>query len=146
MKCAKNNVPDRRLRLDKEIAKASDHYVDDIIVNTEAVGVAHLANFDLIDKAPEKVLGLKVSRSKNGNLVWKRSNTVEEPTSEVTRREFFSITGKLVGHYPSASCSGCFIKRCSEGSRWDDLIGKKAFGMLIETFNRLKLEDPVKGS
>jgi len=51
-------------------AKATDHYVDDIIVNTEAVGVekvvAHLTNFGLITKAPEKiddakVLDLKVS-------------------------------------------------------------------------------------
>ena len=66
------------LGLDKEIAKATDHYIDDIIVNTEAVGVekvvAHLANFGLITKAPEKiddakVLGLKVFRAKNGKLV-----------------------------------------------------------------------------
>ena len=39
------------LGLDKEIAKAKDHYIDDIIVNTEAVGVekvvAQLANFGL---------------------------------------------------------------------------------------------------
>jgi len=52
--------------------------------------VAHLANFGLITKAREKiddvnVLGLKVSRSKNGKLVWQRSNTVEKPTREVTR-------------------------------------------------------------
>ena len=26
------------------------------------------------------------------------------------------------------------------------MIGKKAFRILIETFNRLKLEDPVKGT
>ena len=77
-------------------------------MNTEAVEVeavvAHLANFGLITKAPEKiddakVLGLKVFRYKNGRLVWQRSNTVEKPT----RRELFSITGKPVGHYPSTS-------------------------------------------
>ena len=96
------------LGLDKEIAKATDHYIDDIIVIGVEKVVAHLANFGLITKVPEKiddarVLGLKVSRAKNGKLVWKRSNAVEEPTSEVTKRELFSITGKLVGHYPSAS-------------------------------------------
>ena len=64
------------LGLDKEIAKDTDHYIDDIIVNTEAVGVekvvAYLANLGLITKAPEKiddanVLGLKISRAKKGS-------------------------------------------------------------------------------
>jgi len=39
------------LGLNKEIAKATDHYIDDIIVNTEAIEVksvvAHLTNFGL---------------------------------------------------------------------------------------------------
>ena len=52
------------LGLDKEIAKATDNNIDDIIVNTEAVGVekfvAHLANFGLITKAPEKIDDAKV--------------------------------------------------------------------------------------
>jgi len=46
------------LSLNKEIDKATDHYIDDIIVNTEMVTVetvaAHLANFGLITKAVGK--------------------------------------------------------------------------------------------
>ena len=85
------------LGLNKEITKAMDHYIDDIILNTEALRVkavvAHLANFFGSEKIDDvKVVGLTVSIFKKGKLVWQRSNTVEELTRKVTRHQLFSIT------------------------------------------------------
>ena len=145
------------LSLDEKIMKATDHYIDDIIVNTEIVSIEqvrnHLKKYGLITKEPEpldhaRVLGLQLNNV-DKVLVWKRGNKIEDFTENMTRRKLFSICGQLVGHYPVASwlriaCS--YIKRCSQGTSWEDPIGEKAEKMLKQVLDRVSEgEDPVGG-
>ena len=81
-----------------------------------------------------------------GQLLWSRGNELPDVLEPVTRRELFSVCGVLTGHYPVAgwlrvACS--FVKRNSEGSRWDDLIGDRACTMLQETIQKVRRQDPV---
>ena len=64
--------------------------------------------------------GLKVLRNGRGELAFTRGNEVPSVPENLTRRGFFSICGKLVGHYPVAgwlrmACS--YVKRRAEGGR-----------------------------
>ena len=65
--------------------------------------------------------------------MWSRGNELPIVSESVTRRELFSVGSMLTGHYHVAgwlriACS--FVKRLSDGSRWDDLIGDIACAML----------------
>jgi ribonuclease HI len=147
------------LSLDPVIFAATSHYIDDIIVDTSVVSLqavsAHLEKYGLITKPPERieesrVLGLQMSRGPDGRLVWHRGNSVPEVlvSENLTRRELFSLCGKLVGHYPVAgwqrtACS--YIKRHSAGSGWDGKIGGHAARMLKDTLSKVAEVDPVKG-
>ena len=142
------------------ICAATDHYVDDIVVDTTQVSVEevvqHLLRYGLLTKAPEKlcdasVLGLRLVDDGHGPLGWRRGKAVlpEGPLdSMLTRRELFSLTGRLVGHYPIAgwlrvACS--FLKRHSNGSHWEDPVGERAMAILSQILRRVKEDDPVKG-
>ena len=115
--------------------------------------VEHLLSYGLETKPAEAigegaVLGLKVSRREDGKLMFCRANSIPEMPKEMTRRELFSVCGKLVGHYPIAgwlriACS--YIKRRAEGERWDDVVGPDATQLMAEVLSRVKKEDPVKG-
>lgn len=150
------------LAQDDKVKSGTDSYIDDIIVNENEVSVTdvvvHLAKFGLEAKHPEdldggRVLGLSLLRSGEGNLEFRRGNEVPSPSAVevvngLTRRRLFSICGQLVGHYPvcgwlHVACS--FVKRESEGDRWDDPIGERAAGMMREVLARVSLEDPVRG-
>ena len=149
------------LRMDNAIRKASDNYLDDIIVNESLVPAEtvrrHLQKYGLMAKAPEKlrngtkVLGLWVSRSSNGDMIWKRASPPPLPSiveATMTRRQLFSICGQLVGHHPVAghlrvACS--YIKRISEGRSWEDDIGDDARRLLKEMLCELRHSDPVTG-
>ena len=141
----------------REIKEATSSYIDDIIVDTEATQtekvINHLRDYGLETKPAEKldeaaVLGLKVRMSDQGVLKFGRANVIPEIGNKITRRELFSICGKLVGHYPVASwlriaCS--YIKRQAEGSRWEDDVGPLTTQYVQEVVSRVRLEDPVQG-
>ena len=93
-------------------------------------------------------LGLKVLKNGRGDLAFTRGNEVPSMPENLTRRGFFSICGKLVGHYPVAgwlrvACS--YVKRRAEGGRWDDYVGEEAASRLAEVIARVEREDPVQG-
>ena len=145
------------LGINERIKEATISYIDDILVNesvatTEEV-IRHLNMYGLITKAPESLdggaaLGLRLERIA-GELMFRRGNEVPEVSSMLTRRELFSVCGKLVGHYPIAgwlrvACS--FMKRNAMGKCWEDKIGEKTMMMIREVVEKVKLEDPVRGS
>ena len=71
-----------------------------------------------------------------------------ENGERLTRRRLFSICGQLVGHYPVGSwlrvaCS--FVKRESDGGKWEDWIGERAQRMIREVLKRVRDDDPVRG-
>lgn len=151
-------ILDHVLSLDSEISENTDHYLDDIVVNTSRVSVTevaeHLKHYGLETKPPEKVeemciLGLQICQLDNGTLSWRRRGDIPEARDEkLSRRELFSICGKLVSHYPVANwlrvaCS--YLKRTCEGSAWDDDIGEEARQRLDDIIERLQQNDPVRG-
>ena len=84
----------------------------------------HLLKNGLVAKEPEALdggaaLGLKLTKRSDGRLEFGRANDIPEVKDDLTKKELFSICGKLVGHYPVAgwlrvACS--YIKRHAEGS------------------------------
>ena len=148
------------LSVDPVIKAATDHYIDDIIINEDSVSVhqvaEHLRRYGLETKPPEvldnaRVLGLQLSRQLPGRkLWWARGNTIPEVDSltDMSRKELFSICGKLVGHYPvvgwlRVACS--YIKRHAGGSAWDDKIGNRPLAWIKEVVKRVQSSDPVQG-
>ena len=143
---------------DPTIERATSSYIDDILVcQSKASSAAvsdHLLSFGLVCKPPEKleggaVLGLRIVKGKDGELEFIRGNQVPESEERsLTKRQLFSLCGKLVGHYPIASwlrvaCS--YIKRQASGERWDDPVGPVAQRLLNEVLDKVKAEDPVRG-
>ncbi|XP_076049685.1 uncharacterized protein LOC143030423 [Oratosquilla oratoria] len=102
--------------------KGTDSYldilVDDSVVSASRV-VEHLARYGLMAKEPETlegaVLGLRLERDGTGNLMFRRGNEIPKVTDEMSKRELFSLCGKLVGHYPIAGWL-----RMSRGVVWCD--------------------------
>ena len=145
------------LSLSEDVLNGTSSYIDDIFVNTNKVSsqrvVTHLCENGLESKPPElleggSALGLKLKCNAKGVLVFSRGNEVPVITGKLTRRELFSMCGKLVGHYPVAgwlrtSCS--YVKRIAEGSSWDDFIGDPASSMISEMIEMIHGEDPVQG-
>ena len=149
-----------KVLLDEKISKATDHYYDDIIIDLNVVRAQvvkdHLLKFGLITKPSEnlnfaKVLGLQ-TYEKKGVVYWRRTELKKEINlsnlNSMTKRQVFSLCGKLVGHYPVAgwlrvACS--FVKRSCESNAWDSFAGSVAIQRLREVLNRLDVDDPVKG-
>lgn len=145
------------LSKDEKIRKATSSYIDDILVNESVASadevIRHLNAYGLVTKSPESLnggaaLGLRLSRV-GGELMFRRGNSVPEVADMLTRRELFSICGTLVGHYPIAgwlrvACS--YIKRRAAGARWEDPVGEQSMLMIKEVIERVKLDDPVRGS
>ena len=135
----------------------TDSYIDDILVDETVVSAAevaeHLRAYGLATKPPEPLeggaaLGLKLRRDADGKLTFRRGNEVPELAEHMSRRELFSVCGKLVGHYPIAGwlrVASSFVKRNAEGVGWEDGIGDRAFGMIQDIVRRVKEEDPVRG-
>lgn len=153
-----SKIIDKVLSMDADIEKGTDHYIDDIWVDRDAVAVekvkAHLEKYGLVTKDPEplvdaRVLGLRVSGDGNNKYHWRRDGPVPIMGENLTKRELFSLTGKLVGHYPVAgwlriACS--FVKRSAEGVGWDDRIPPEAEAAAREVVSRVLEHDPVRGS
>lgn len=146
------------LMTDPEIANATDHYVDDIVVDVDQVSVRrvieHLHKFGLVTKPPEtlseaSVLGLRLQDNGSGHLDWvRRKDLPEVPDQIVTRKELFSICGRLVAHYPIAgwlrvACS--YMKRHAAGQRWEDPVGEQVMVWLHQVLQRVRDADPVRG-
>jgi len=145
------------LQKDGDIAKGTSSYIDDIYVATTMVKsqrvIDQLSNFGLKAKEPEKldggsVLGLKLKKE-HGSLQYKRANEIPELPDKLTKRELYSICGKLTGHYPTAgwlrvACS--FLKRHVEAERWSDAVDETTSRRLREMVEHVRKEDPVHGT
>lgn len=145
---------------DKEIFEGTDSYIDDIIVDEEIVSAdkvrRHLLKFGLISKDSEevvggRVLGMKVFEAKKGDIMFCRGNELPkiDIESKISRRDLFSICGRLVGHYPIAGwlrviCS--LLKRIADGRKWSDDIGKRCTELLSKVLEEVEKNDPVKGA
>lgn len=141
----------------KDVEGGTSSYIDDILVDeavvTTTAVVEHLKKFGLATKSPEPLeggaaLGLKLKRDRSGELIFQRGNEIPEVGEELSRRELFSVCGRLVGHYPIAgwlrvACS--YVKRRAEGVRWDDKVGQETMEMIKDVVERVRREDPVKG-
>ena len=77
-----------------------------------------------------------------------RGNEIPEVRDGLTKRELFSVCGKLVGHYHMVRwlrTSGSFIKR-KTGTDWlEDKIYQVVLRMIQEVIAEVRKKDPVKG-
>ena len=145
------------LRKDQEIEAATSSYIDDIHVDETKAPAdrvkEHLEKHGLEAKEPEELeggsaLGLKLRRSPEGKLLFSRANEIPEVGQTMTRRELFSMCGKLVGHYPRAGwlrVASSYAKRHAEGVKWGDDIGEAARERVREIVEEVRTNDPVKG-
>ena len=151
-------VVSKVLSLDEMISKATEHYYDDIIIDLNVVSAQvvkdHYLKFGLIPSEnlnSAKIIGLQ-TYEKKGVVYWRRTELKKEinPSNlnSMTKRQVFSLCGKLVGHYPVAgwlrvACS--FVKRNCESNAWDSFAGSVAIQRLREVSSRLDVDDTVKG-
>ena len=146
------------LAKEQEINEGTSSFMDDILVETSKVTpeavVKHLQQYGLEAKEPENLeggaaLGLKLRRGPNGNnLEFTRGNEIPPVGDRVSRKELFSVCGKLVGHYPivgwlRVACS--YLKRHAEGRAWTDYVGDHARDVLREIVEEVRGNDPVRG-
>ena len=91
--------------MDPLVARATDSYIDDIIVDESVVSAesvrAHLTAYGLTVKTPvplcdARVLGLMVQRDEAGVYKWRRDNVLPTVKQCLTKRELFSLCGKLL--------------------------------------------------
>jgi hypothetical protein len=151
-----SSIVNKVLSMDPIVRRATDSYVDDIVVNEQIVSsdvvIKLLGKYGLSAKPAEpldggRVLGLRLRRM-DGKLVWCRDNKVK-PVDEVkTKKDVFSLCGQLIGHYPVAgwlrpACS--FVKRQLSDLKWDDLVGDHVQIMLRNMMDRIDERDPVTG-
>lgn len=146
---------------DERVKKGSSAYVDDIIIDGDVVDPemvrAHFKKFGLEGKQVERladgarVLGLRVSKGVDKRLHWCRDNNIGDIPDVLTRRNVFSVSSKLVSHYPVAGwlrVAASYIKRCAVEltSGWDDQISDDHFKQIFhEMCRRQQSEDPVRG-
>ena len=153
-------IVDAILMKDKRIQRATSAYIDDVYVDESTVPAArvkeHLCSFALLSKEPERlqdgaqVLGLQVWGEEN-SLYWRRGNKIPDMPRVVTRRNAFSLCGKLVGHLPVGGwlrVAVAFTKRRASDvtAGWDDKIDDAPLNTMIkEVLIRVRKEDPVRG-
>ena len=102
------------LSMDPDVGRATDHYIDDIIVQESIVSAEklrkHLQAYGLESKEPEsldggRVLGIALHKSRTGSLMMARGSDLPVAADvALTKRGLFSLCGKLTGHYPVAGC------------------------------------------
>lgn len=145
------------LSLDPNIERATDSFIDDIIVNESIISAnevsQHLQRYGLESKPSEcligaRVLGLRVFEE-NGEISWKRDNLVEAPRKTMTKREIFSLCGRLLGHFPVAAwlrpaCS--YLKRKASAVAWDSPVSNEIMSVTEDLWEKFKANDPVKGN
>ena len=139
-------IVDAILTKDKRIQQATSAYIDDMYVDESIVPAAHvkehLCSFGLLSKELERlqdgarVLGLQVWGEDN-SLYWRRGNKIPDMPRVVTRRNVFSLCGKLVGHLPVGGwlrVAVVFIKRRASDltTGWDDKIDNAPLNTTIK--------------
>ena len=144
------------LEKDEQIYRATNSYIDDVLVDEKMVTaqklVEHLKKFGLVTKKPEPLevgaaLGLRLKLVK-GDLMFYIGNVLPVLPEVLTRRELFSICGKLIGHYPVAgwlrvACS--YVKRQAQGTHWEDFAGEETVQMVRDIIEQVNIRDPVTG-
>lgn len=148
------------LSSDPIVRSGTDSYIDDIVINEDIVCLDKvkklLDKFNLVYKDPLKlnsarVLGLKTFEQ-DKEILWKRddNNILEEikNKSSLSKREIFSVCGKLVGHFPVCGwlrpyCS--FVKRGLNSIGWDEEGDLNSIRRLKEIVTWLESADPVQG-
>lgn len=144
------------LASDPSVEKATDSFMDDIIVDESRIPVTkvqqHFGEYGLDCKPPVplnggRVLGLRVYEN-NGVLMWRRDNVIPNIQNTLTRRQLFSICGQLVGHYPVAgwlrvACS--YVKRLAGSVGWDSMVDGQVVTLMSEIMERVGVCDPVGG-
>ena len=89
------------------VARATDSYIDDIIVNNKRPIVDNhtvlsiLQKFNLVAKQPElldgsRIFGLRIQKNEQ-RLEWTRDNKIIEIEEPITWRKVFSWCGQMVG-------------------------------------------------
>ena len=87
----------------------------------------------------------------DNSLYWRKGNKIPDMPRVVTRRNVFSLCGKLVGHLPVGGwlrVAVAFIKRRPSDvtAGWDDKIDDAPLNTMIkEVFTRVRKEDPPRG-
>ena len=148
------------LSQDDTIQQATSPYLDDVFVNENVASAQqvehHLSQFGLTCKPAERlasgarVLGLDVW-GEPGKLLWKRSNSLGEVPSVLTKRSVFSCCGKLTGHLPVCGwlCAAtAFVKRRANmlTSTWDEEIHDECLHYMLEDmYQRVMSHDPAGG-
>ena len=99
------------LSLDDRVYRGTDHYIDDIVAQESVVGVnevcAHLAKYGLEMKEPEdpdgdRLLDIALRKDSRGHLHMSRGTSLPDVDLDMkglTKRELFSLYGRLIGHY-----------------------------------------------
>ena len=153
-------IVDAILTKGKCIQRVTSAYIDDMYVDKSIVPAArakeHLYSFGLLSKEPERlqdgalVLGLQV-RGEDNSLYWRKRNKIPDMPRVVTRRNIFSLCGKLVWHLPMGGWLRevvAFIKwRASDVTAgWEDKIDNGPLNTIIkEVLTRVHKEDPAQG-
>ena len=136
------------LEIREEIRDATDNYIDDILVNETNMYLQANCARQAVDCKTARVLGLQLTEFQ-GKLIWRRGNTMPQlGKEELSRREYFSICGKLTGHYPvggwlRVACS--YAKRLCNGVGWNDKVGKEAMEVIEAIIQEVNAKDPVQG-
>jgi len=148
------------LSLDDCVLRATDHYIDDIVVK-ETIASAeevcqHLAKYGLETKKPfglndGRLLGIALKQNNHGALQMSRTTPLTDISADFVRlnkRELFSLCGRLVGHHPVAGWLGLqcsFLKRLGCGRAWDSPVGETVSMLAKELLAKARSEDPVRG-
>ena len=81
--------------------------------------------------------------------MWRRPEVVEfEVTPDTTRRQLFSICGRLVSHFPAAGwvrVAASYAKRMGKGDDWEAPIGDEAAAFMNIVRRELRKADSAKG-
>ncbi|KAI0990158.1 hypothetical protein GJ496_003120 [Pomphorhynchus laevis] len=154
------DIIDNVLKQCNTISESTDIYYDDILINETIIRSdevsSHLNKFGLITKPPislegNRVLGLAISKDESGNLHFWRGcpiNEIDLSNKRLSRRELFSVCGKLMSHCQIAGWLGVstsFVKRLATGQKLRDYIGGKTYNPLKKIRTRVGILDHVYG-
>ncbi|XP_012565776.2 uncharacterized protein LOC105849872 [Hydra vulgaris] len=153
-------VLDKVLSQDKTIWKGTSSYINDIFVNEDIIPVRrildHLETYGLHCKPVvrvsdgARVLGLQVGME-NKKLCWKRDNDFGEIPKSLTRRNIFSLYGKITGNLPVCGwlrVASSYVKRIANAltKTWDEKMKCNYLEkMLTDMIKRTRNNDPAKG-
>ena len=139
------------LKKGSKTKEATDSYIYDIMIEVTKIStkevVEHLKGFRQTAKSPESLdggaaLGLKLM-NKTRKLMFRRGNEIPEIEGEISRRELFSVCGKLLGHYPVARWLRLACSYVKSGVDWEDRVYCKTLKVIQEILVDVEKKDPV---